>query len=123
MNHLAQSSTNIGNLTILGPVGFENSDPSATGGLLNRFLSITVGLMTVFGAVWFLIMLITAAYAWMNSGGDKVALETARAKMIHGVIGLTIILAAVFTVGFIGEILGIKYAIDPGAFLNSLLAP
>lgn len=104
-------------------MGLENTDPALSGYVFNRLISIVLGVMTMFAGIWFVILLITAAYSWMNAGGDKVALEGARQKMIHAVIGLTIVIAAIFIVDLVGNALGFPFITDPAAFIIYILTP
>jgi hypothetical protein len=123
MNLLAQHYQDVGNLFGIGPLGLENTDASMSGLVFNRLISIVLGTMTMFAGIWFLILLVTAAYKWMNAGGDKAALEEAREKMLHAVIGLVIVIAAIFIVDLVGNILGISYITDPNAFINYVVNP
>ncbi|OGM24622.1 hypothetical protein A2962_01570 [Candidatus Woesebacteria bacterium RIFCSPLOWO2_01_FULL_39_61] len=123
MNQLSISIP-IGNLRGTGPLGFENvSSTRSVGYILNQVISVLVGAMTLFATIWFLILLITAAYSWMNAGGDKVALENARQKMLHAVIGLTIVIVAIFVADFIGFILGVPDILNVEGFITRILNP
>lgn len=99
-------------LTIAPNGGFKGFGPLGTptgNGILtfSRFLSSVVGIMTIVGIIWFLFVLITGAIGIISSGGDKQALETARKKITTGIIGLVVVIAAVFIAELIGIIFGI----------------
>lgn len=123
MKLLAQTQTNIGNISGIGPLGLENTPTAWSTYVFSRTVSVLVGVMTIFASIWFMILLITSAYKWMNAGGDKAALEEARQKMLHGIIGLTIVVSSIFLVDLIGEVLGIPYILDPFMFFNAILNP
>jgi uncharacterized membrane protein len=110
----------IGNLEGLGTLGLENADPSEGPGILNRILSTVIGVMTMVAAIWFLILIITGAYAWMNAGGDKAAIENARNKIINGLIGFTIVIAAIFILDLVGELIGLPFILDPAEFIGNV---
>ena len=118
MNHLAQSQTNIGDLRGLGPLGLESNTPGQAPAIFNQIISVTVGLMTVVAALWFIFLVISGGYTWMTAGGDKGAIENARDKIFHGVIGLVIVIVAVFLADLVGRLLGIpNYILNPGQFI------
>lgn len=121
MDLLAQTQTDVGNLIGIGPLG--DFDPVLSGWVLNRLISVLIGTMTMFASIWFIILLITSAYKWMNAGGDKVALEEARQRMLHAVIGLVIVIAAIFIADLVGNVLGIPFLTDPAAFILTILTP
>jgi hypothetical protein len=117
---LAQNPVKLGTpLNGLGPLG--------TGGLqglsnFNKIISISIGLMTVIAVIWFLFVFITGAYGIISSGGEKGAYENAQKKIRTGLIGLVLVIAAVFIVDFIGFIFGINLILDPAA-LFVLISP
>jgi hypothetical protein len=60
-----------------------------------------------------------AAIEWMTSGGDAGKLTSARNKMLHGVLGLVILVAAYGILGLIGTLVGIDL-LNPGTLLDSI---
>ena len=78
-------------------------------GKFSNFLSMTIGVLTVVAIIWFIFTLITGAISIISSGGDKQALETARKKITTGLIGIVIVIAAVFIIDLVGTIFGIEF--------------
>ncbi len=123
MNLLAQEGKNLGDpLRGIGPLGLEG-DPSGEGapGIFNKFISGTIGLLTIIAIIWFVLLLITGAYGFMSAGGDKAQIETARKRIVTGLIGLIIVVAAVFIVDLFGELIGIKDILNPAELLKKIL--
>ena len=60
-----------------------------------------VGLVLVIGAVLFFFILAMGAIQWITSGGDKQALEGARAKISNGLVGMIILLCTFAIIRFI----------------------
>ncbi|OGM21458.1 hypothetical protein A2955_02575 [Candidatus Woesebacteria bacterium RIFCSPLOWO2_01_FULL_37_19] len=120
MHKIAQINIPLGNVSGFGQLGLENARPIQAPYVFNTFISILVGLLTIIAAIWFLIILITSAYSWMSAGGDKGAIETARSRMLNALIGLVIVIAAVFVVDLVGYILGFPLILNPGLFFNRL---
>jgi hypothetical protein len=90
----------------IGPLG----NPQGTGILnLSNFISVVIGVMTIVAFIWFTFILVTGAISIIGSGGDKQALETARKKITNGIIGLILVISAVFIIDIIGTIFGIKF--------------
>lgn len=111
----------IGNLEGIGQLGLENLSPAIFGPFMfNRIFSMIIGVMTMIAAIWFLFLIITAAYAWMNAGGDKTAIENASKRMTNGLIGLTIVIAAIFILDLVGELIGLPFITDPGEFIRNV---
>lgn len=106
MNELAQNSLNFGQLKGIGPLG----NPTGTGITnLQTFISTVVGVMTIVAFIWFVLTFMTGAIGIISSGGDKQALETARKKITYGIIGVVVVISAVFVIGLIGAIFGIDF--------------
>lgn len=89
--------------------------------VFNAFISGAIGLMTVIAIIWLVFLLITGAYGVMSAGGDKAALETARKRLTTGIVGFVIIIAAVFVVSFMGELLGLENILNPALLLENIL--
>ena len=69
---------------------------------------------------WFIFILITGAIAYMNAGGDKAAVEEAKKKITTGLIGITLVVAAMFIADLLGYIVGIDLFNVKNSFLNSI---
>jgi hypothetical protein len=55
-----------------------------------------------------LLYLVFAGYEWMVSQGNPKAIESARNKILWGIVGFCIIFAAYWVVQIVGKILGIE---------------
>jgi hypothetical protein len=96
-----------GGFTGFGKLGLKDGSTAADApGTFTTFISSVIGIMTVVAIIWFVFLLISGAIAYMSSGGDKAAIEGARKKIVNGVIGLVLVIIAVFVVSLIGYLLG-----------------
>lgn len=89
-----------------GPLGNVASSTEAIK-TFSKFISSTIGIMTIIAIIWFVFLLITGAIAWMSAGGDKNALEAAKKRITTGLIGLVVLIAAIFIIDLIGSLIGI----------------
>ena len=88
----------------IGSGGIEKGG-TATGLILGN----VIGGMMIVAFILAMIYLITGAFHWITSGGDKASLENARGKIIHALVGL-IVMAAVWAVmTLVGQFLGIDF--------------
>jgi len=119
MNLLAQNPHNIGSpINGIGPLG----GPTATNNAFDTFnnvLTLAVGVITVIASIWFLFILITGALGVMSAGGDKGKIEENRQKLFTGIIGLIIIISALFIANIVGTVIGINI-LNPGGILESI---
>ncbi len=99
----------------IGRIGLdEEVDP---GGILTDVVSNLIGIMTVFGLLWFTIQIIVAGYGFISAGGDNQKIKDAQQKIQNNFIGAIIMIAAVFLLSLVGELIGIPNILD----LNSLI--
>lgn len=98
----------------VGPLG--TSGPTADI-QFESALSKIIGVMTVVAFVWFTFMLIFGAIRLLTSGGDKGAVEAARKQITTAVIGIVVVVAAIFIVSLIGSLLGITSILHPTCIL------
>ena len=124
-NLIAQTQQNIGApIRGIGPYGLEGSpNANVAGSRFSTFLTATVGILTLVAGIWFIFLLISGAIAWMGSGGDKGKIEDAQKRITSGIIGLAVIVAALFIVEIIGNILGFNDILNPSYYIDSVLAP
>jgi len=90
-----------------GPLGLEGHQVTESLGIFNNAISTAIGIMTIIGIIWFLVMFIGSTIAIIGSGGDKGKLEQARSRMFTAVIGLVILITALFLVSIFGNLIGI----------------
>lgn len=89
---------------------------------LAKFLSSTIGLLTVIAGIWFLISIAIGGAGIATSGGDKQAYESAKQKITNGAIGLVIVISAIFIMDLVANILGVPKILDIGDMIT-LLSP
>ncbi|NCS97858.1 MAG: hypothetical protein GW762_04690 [Candidatus Pacebacteria bacterium] len=108
--------------------GFNTQDAPFTEGIetnegalsnLELFISNSIGVLTVFASIFFIVYFLIAALSWVTSGGDSGKLQTARERMLHGVLGLVIVVAAYGIIGLIGSIIGFNL-LEPASKLIDL---
>ena len=115
MNYLAQ--LDFGQLKGFGPLG----NPEGSGiNLFSRFISTTIGLMTIVAIIWFAFVLISGAIGMMGAGGDKQAMESARKRITSGLIGLVVVIAALFILDLVGTIFGIPNILNIGELFEQI---
>jgi hypothetical protein len=76
--------------------------------------------LTIVAGIWFIFVFITGAISVIGSGGDKVKVEAARNRILHGIIGLAVTVAAIFTIELIGRILGLDLILNPAEFVENI---
>jgi hypothetical protein len=116
-NQLAQ--INLGPLRGKGPLGLENLQPGEAKPIFNQALSMVIGVMTVVAFIWFTFQFLLGAIGILASGGDKSKLETARNKLSTSIIGLIVVVSAIFLIQLLGSILGIDI-LDPTSILPAI---
>lgn len=75
--------------------------------IFSKFISSTIGLMTIIAIIWFIFVLFTGAVGMISAGSDKTMLENARKKVTTGLIGLIVTIAAIFILDLVGNLIGI----------------
>jgi len=103
-----------------GDVGLENT--IGAGSVLTQIISNLVGIMTIFGLLWFLIQIIVAGYNFISAGGDTQKIKDAQQQLQNNFIGAAILVAAVFLLSLVGQMLGIDNILDLEALIN-IIAP
>lgn len=83
-------------------------------------ISVVIGVLTVAGGLWFMVQLFMGAFAWLTSGGDKGAVEGARKRITHALIGLILVISAFVIMGLISLIFGLNL-LAPADYINRLV--
>ena len=96
----------------VGALGKPDSTAGATN-LFNGVISKVIGVMTVVAFIWFTFQIVLGAIRIVGSGGDKGAVEAARKQITTGIIGIVIVVAAIFIVSLVGQILGLNSILNP----------
>lgn len=90
-----------------GSLGLEDKTSLVAGFVFADFLSSVIGVITIVGIIWFVFILITGAISFMSAGGDKNAIESAKKKIMNGVIGLVVLALSLIIIKLIGILIGI----------------
>jgi len=105
----------------LGPLG-ETSRFITIEGALKLFftvLSSIVGIITVIAAIWFVFQFFIGAIQIMTSSGDKTKMQEASGRITYAVIGIVIVISAIFLVSLIGSLMGLNI-LGPWEFITDL---
>ena len=118
IKYLAQTQVTIGPIDG-GEVGLDDGsgDPVST---LASLISTTIGLLTVIAVIYFMYILITGAIGIITSAGEKGAYEDARKKITTGLIGLVVVISAIFIMRLAATFLGIPDILDLGAMITAI---
>lgn len=91
--------------TLGDPAGY---NVSGTALRLTNVISTIIGVMTAIAFIWFVILLFSGAVQYLTSGGDAKGVEAAMAKLRTALIGLVIVISAIFFIQLIGTIFGLE---------------
>ncbi len=75
---------------------------------IGSLISAVVGTMLILAALITFIYLILGGIQWITSGGDKTAMEAARNKITHAIVGLVIVGSAWAIMALVQNFLGIS---------------
>lgn len=115
MNKLTDVS--FGDLSGFGDLG----NPGGNGvNIFSNFISSAIGLMTIIAIIWFVFVFFSGAIGIITAGGDKQALENSRKRIISGLIGLVVVIAAIFVVRLIGFLIGIPNILNIGQLFGQI---
>lgn len=101
-----------------GPLGLEGENSFNSDVIFSKFISTTIGIISIVGILWFIFILILGGIGIMTAGSDKQALENARKRIINGLIGLVVIVSGLFIIRLVGMILGIDNILNPVYLIN-----
>lgn len=109
---LLAQGTPIGNITGVGSLSMNSL--GCTGGIacaLGKFgsvISIVIGVVTVCAGLWFMMQVFSSGFQWLTSGGDKQALESARKRLTHAIIGLLMVVLSYALISIVGLVFGLN---------------
>jgi len=83
-----------------------------------HLVSVVIGLFTLAAGLWFLFQLILGGYAYMSAGGNKEKAQVASQKITQALIGLVIVVLAIFIINLLGYILGVDFLDIIGVIQN-----
>lgn len=121
-------SQSIGKFKGLGPLGeiVEKITPSkdikTPIDLLNKVVSIAIGFITLAAFLYFMFQFFTAGLSWVTAGGDQKKIESAGNKITNGIIGMVIVISAIFVIDLLGKVLGIDI-LNPFEFITKIWSP
>jgi len=76
---------------------------------IGKLISAVVGVMMIVAALLAFMYLILGGISWITSGGDKAAMEAARNKITHAIVGLIIVGAAWAIMVLVQNFLGFRF--------------
>ncbi len=76
---------------------------------IGTILSGIIAIFILVAAIFAFFLLLTGGIQWITSGGDKGALENARNRIVHAIVGLIIIASIWAIIAFIFPILGLSF--------------
>lgn len=79
---------------------------------LDKYISTLLGFATSVAFVYFVFQFIIAGYGFLSSEGDKGKIELSRHRMSQAILGLVVIIAAIFLSGLLGRVLGLGDVLD-----------
>ena len=95
--------------TITGPGIQPGTDSVST---LEKIVSSVIGLLTIFGVLYFTIRIIISGYSLISAVGDPKELATATKRLTNSIMGLAIIILAYGLGAFVTNLLGIQNVFD-----------
>lgn len=112
----------LGQFEGIGPLGklFSNIDEPIS--LLNKVVSIAIGFITLAAFLYFMFQFFTAGLSWVTAGGDQKKIENAGNKITNGIIGMVIVISAIFVIDLLGKVLGIDI-LNPFEFITKIWSP
>lgn len=102
----------------IGPLGDLCGKESTAAQKFSGFISATIGIMTIVAFIWFIFVLFTGAISWLGSEGDKVKVQTAQKRITHGLVGVIIVISAIFLIKLVGVVFGIDILDIAGMMTN-----
>lgn len=113
----AVEPTPLGQFEGLGPLGKITGLPDAVF-MFNKVMSLLIGVITIGAGLWFTFHILIAGFTWLTAAGDKTKAEKAQKTLTEAIIGLVIVVAAVFIARLIGDFLGIDI-LSPGIIFQT----
>lgn len=104
-----------GALNGFGPLGNPNGNAPT---IFNKFLSGMVGIITVVAFIWVVILIVTGAIGIITSAGDKTGLQSNLKKITNGIIGLVVLISALFIMQVFGKLFSIDNILNPAYFIE-----
>ena len=103
----------------IGPLGTPGTRLTDALELFFKVLSTIVGIMTIIAGIWFVFQFLISAIQIMTSGGDKTKMQEASGRITHAVIGIVVVIGAIFFISLIGRLIGLEI-LGPWWWITSL---
>lgn len=117
------AAINLGKLEGLGPLGLEGKTAEQAPTLFNLFISGVIGLMTTIAFIWFTFNFVIGAIGIITAGGDKGKIESARARITTGIIGIVVVISSLFIIQLLGSLTGVGNIILRPTDIINLISP
>ena len=113
---IAQVEYPLGSLQGIGKLG--SAAPADAANRATSLISTIIGLLSIIGILFFAFQLILGAIKIIGANGDKNKVSEGQNQLTQGVIGVVIIIAAVFVASSISSLLGISNIMDLSHWIN-----
>lgn len=105
--------------TSLGQIGGgDGLGPFADGGGgivgISKLVSSIIGMMTIAAGIWFLFHVLIAGFNWINAGGDKAKLQSAKDRLTNSFIGLIVVVASWSILALAGAFFNVDFTLSNG---------
>lgn len=102
-----QENTLPGSFTGIGKLGLEGTLISDSPHIFTDVISTAIGVMTIVAGIIFIFNFFSGAIGIILAQGDKSKIEASQRKITTGIIGIGVVVAAVFVIDLVGGILGL----------------
>ena len=96
------------NLPGFNEINAPNGIPTGGFDTVQKVVQVSLTLLFIVAIVLALVFLIWGGIQWTTSGGSKEGIQKARQKLTFAIIGLVVVLLAIFIVSFAGGLLKIN---------------
>jgi len=99
------------------PAASQSVDPYTSAA--EKIISNALVILTVIAGITFVIQFLLGGINWITAGGQKDKVDTAKAMMTNGAIGLILIVVSYAIVWIVGKALGLNI-LEPASVINGL---
>jgi len=101
--------------TIKNPILGDSLNSLTGQGFLSKVIPTAIGLIYVFGFIFFVFMFLWGAVSYILSGGDKGSVEAAKGRLTNALVGIILLLSTMAIVKIVEVFFGINIlSIDIG---------
>ena len=106
---------------ITTPGGYQpGTDLASSTSAVEKLISNVLVVLTVVAGIAFVLYFLLGGLTWITAGGDKGKIDTAKAKMTNGAIGMIVIAVSYAITYIVGKALGIDI-LNPGTLINGIV--